>query len=215
MVIDGYLKSALQPTNSGIMNVSFWIITTVALVHLDTFINILGQENSKLWEINNLSYLSVYMLLSFCFLNVYRIMIAFLSFYIKDVLNKENDPYRTEGVSDYTMLCSSIKSNNTTAYSYYLSFKKEIEKESKIYQFTTYLFVVLSVNLLTKSSLYEVFVKIDRKIEGELYLIYLLVIVLIFFSSISAYYSVYNDRKINLYRIDSKAIENHRVLDNN
>lgn len=215
MMIDNLLKSALRPTNSGMLNISFWIIAAVILVHLDTFISI-SEKNANLLEVKNLMYLSLFMLVSVFFLKYGHLTVALFFWEIKSWLKKkkiiatlkvlDND----NGLESYHLLNNSMLTNNLAKYHHYQSIESLSKMINKSNEFFCYLLVVLSFNLLIKGSLYELMLVSGESENEARHVSIFLAVILLFASGLASYHAVFSRKKPYISRSIKESMEDKK-----
>jgi len=213
MIFENYLKSTLKPTNSGMLNISFWVITSIILIHFNTFMSFF-KEDVDVIKISTITLLSLFMLISICFFRSYYVIASILITGLKSYILEKTDStesyhYRNEGMSSYSLLCSSLKVDHMVAYKYYKDFEEKIKNIDKLNEFSFYLCIVIGTNLLSKGILHELLLTVNESQIHTRIAAICLILLLFVLSKVIIYHSIGFDRKINLYGIDEKAIEKH------
>lgn len=160
MIINNILKNSVSPSNTGLLKLSFWVIASLLVIHIDTFITFTNLE-LNLGNVKNLVMLFPFMLISLFCLKLIRLSVLFFDNLLSVIFNgkfsfldfnTDKDKLSLNQLRDY-----SISNNNSTLYKHYESLKNDCDEKIKRYEFTAYLFIIILTNLIVKGSIFSYF----------------------------------------------------------
>lgn len=213
MIINDAIKNSLKPTNSGFMKLSFWIVASVLITQYDSFLK-LFKLNKDWLEIENLSYFSLFMLISIFFLKGSKFIVGFSSllFYIikSKIIEKpkHKEYWKNKGnkITPSYILSSSIKTNNITAYKFYKEWKNNQETTQKTLEYTSYLLIIIAFNLSINGSLYSlILLAFENGIPP--FTIELIISMLLIIAYVFNYQSIYDQNPMHIPNMDDTFFE--------
>jgi hypothetical protein len=210
MIVNDAVKNSLKPTNSGFMKLSFWIVVSILITQYDSFLK-LFKLNKDWLEIENLSYFSLFMIISILFLKGSKFIVAITSFLFYIIKNKimpniNNKEYRRnkdENIEPSYVLSSSIRTNNLTAYKFYKEWENNQETKQKTLEHTSYLLIIIAFNLSIKGSIYSFILLMFENGAPSNFDTGLIISLLLIIAYIFNYQSIYDQNPMYISHINN------------